>query len=219
MKYHTVSQGEHLASIALSYGFRDWNTVYQHPNNDAFRKKRPNPNVILPGDQIFIPDIEEKTLSRATGQLHVFHRMNAPHCVRIVLKDADGKPFANTKYKLTVGDQEYAGVTDKDGLVYKEIAKTTQDAELRLEDLGLGWALKIGHLDPLHEPEQDTPIITGVKARLKNLGFYDGEVDQDFDDDTQEAVKQFQQTVLNRTDPDGQLDADTLNALQQQHGS
>lgn len=219
MSYHTVSQGEHLAVIALRYGFTDWNVVYDHPENEGFRTKRPNPNVILPGDRIFIPDRVQKSVQCATDATHRFRLKQTPHCVRIVLKDADGNPIANETYKLTVGSQVYTGSTGDSGIIYREIDKKTKTAELRLDELGLGWTLQIGHLDPLHEPGTDTPIITGAKARLKNLGFYGGEVDKNFDDETRAAVARFQQEVLQRESPDGQLDSDTRLALQQQHGS
>ncbi|MCP5420932.1 MAG: N-acetylmuramoyl-L-alanine amidase [Gammaproteobacteria bacterium] len=53
---HIVQQGENLTVIARKYGFPDWRVIYNHPNNQAFRKRRPDPNKIFPGDQIFIPN-------------------------------------------------------------------------------------------------------------------------------------------------------------------
>ena len=53
---HIVQQGENLTVIARKYGIPDWRTIYNHPNNLAFRSKRPNPNLIFPGDQFFIPN-------------------------------------------------------------------------------------------------------------------------------------------------------------------
>lgn len=53
---HIVQPGENLTVIARKYGIPDWRTLYNHPNNLAFRNKRPNPNLIFPGDQLFIPN-------------------------------------------------------------------------------------------------------------------------------------------------------------------
>ena len=53
---HEVKQGECLSSIARRFGFRDWKKIYQHPMNADLRQKRPNPNVLHPGDRIFISE-------------------------------------------------------------------------------------------------------------------------------------------------------------------
>jgi hypothetical protein len=42
--------------IAGKYGFKDWKAIYDHPSNADFRRRRPNPHLILPGDRIAIPD-------------------------------------------------------------------------------------------------------------------------------------------------------------------
>lgn len=52
---HIVKQGEYLSLIAQKYGIPNWQTLYNHPNNAEFRKNRPNPNLIYPGDKLFIP--------------------------------------------------------------------------------------------------------------------------------------------------------------------
>src|SRR4249920_494288 len=54
---HTVLQGECLSSIAHDFGFGDWHVIYDHPQNASFKTKRPNPNLIYPGDELFIPDL------------------------------------------------------------------------------------------------------------------------------------------------------------------
>ncbi len=52
---HFVKSGDTLQSIAKSYQFSDWKIIYTHPLNENFRKLRPNPNLIFPGDKIVIP--------------------------------------------------------------------------------------------------------------------------------------------------------------------
>lgn len=53
---HTIAQGENLTIIAEKYGFiSNWRAIYFHPSNAAFRKKRPNPMLVYPGDVINIP--------------------------------------------------------------------------------------------------------------------------------------------------------------------
>lgn len=52
---YTVKSGDTLSAIARKHGMT-WQDIYNHPTNEAFRQKRPNPNLIQPGDVIMIPD-------------------------------------------------------------------------------------------------------------------------------------------------------------------
>jgi hypothetical protein len=52
---YVVRSGDTLTRIARAHGFTDWRTIYNHPDNAAFRAKRPNPDRIFPGDQLVIP--------------------------------------------------------------------------------------------------------------------------------------------------------------------
>jgi hypothetical protein len=54
---YTVQKGDWLDKIARNHGFESWRDLYYHPENAAFRAKRPNPNLIHPGDQIVIPGV------------------------------------------------------------------------------------------------------------------------------------------------------------------
>src|SRR5882762_866245 len=118
---HTVLQGEYLCSIAQDFGFLDWHTIYDHPKNAEFKKKRPNPNILLPGDQLFIPDKEEKQESCPTEQKHRFQMKTPKALLKIVLKDAMGKPIENQPYTLNLVKQVIRGNTGRDSLVQQEI--------------------------------------------------------------------------------------------------
>ena len=48
---YIVKKGDYLVKIAHEHGFDDWRTIYNHPDNVAFRARRPNPNLIHPGDR------------------------------------------------------------------------------------------------------------------------------------------------------------------------
>jgi len=60
MPVHTVKPGETLSAIAKQYGLPSWRELYNDPANAAFRTKRPNPNLIHPGDKINIPGKDPK---------------------------------------------------------------------------------------------------------------------------------------------------------------
>jgi hypothetical protein len=53
---HNVQPGDYMELIAKQYGFVDYKTIYDNANNTAFKTARPNPDILLPGDKVYIPD-------------------------------------------------------------------------------------------------------------------------------------------------------------------
>ena len=216
-KSHSVSQGECLSTIAKHYGFGDYRTIYDHPLNAGFKKKRPNPNIIYPEDVIHIPDKNRREESCATGRQHRFRLLDSGAELKIVVKDAHGNPIVNSKYKLTVGDLKFSGTSGGQGLIRHTIPVGIHTGSLFVEAANATWKLNIGHLDPVHDGEADAAIVTGVQARLNNLGYFCGRVDGIPGPKTQAALKRFQLREMKRTDPDGEPDFDTREALASAH--
>lgn len=52
---YVIKSGDTLSAIATRFGFASWRDVYNHPDNQPFRAKRPNPDKIFPGDVLIIP--------------------------------------------------------------------------------------------------------------------------------------------------------------------
>jgi hypothetical protein len=182
-KVHPVKQGDTLYKIAKKHGFSDWRTIYRHADNAEFRKKRPNPNIIYPGDKIVIPEKKEKEESGATEQRHRFRSKGGRQWLLIVLKDAGNQPLVSTPYKLSIGGKIIEDSTNGEGLLEQEIPPNADEAVLAI--VGQEMLLKIGYLDPV-----DTP--TGWKARLNNLGYKAGKVDGEENEELQSAIEEFQ---------------------------
>ena len=68
MATYIVKPGDNLTVIARKFGVASWRELYNHPRNADFRRMRPNPNLIYPGDRLFVPG-QEKT---ARSNLKVF---------------------------------------------------------------------------------------------------------------------------------------------------
>ena len=196
---HTVKQGECFASLAEHHGFSSYKTLYDHPKNAALKRKRPNPNVLCPGDVIHIPDRGQKEEARATGQSHTFQlRARPPVPLRVIIQDEKGKPQTGATYVLTVAGKTFRGRTDGAGLIHHEIDPAVQRGELTVwldREATEGEAaaqeevtipLAIGHLEPAETAK-------GVQARLNNLGFPCGDVTGTWNQETQDAMQQFQQ--------------------------
>ena len=214
---HEVKQGECLSSIAKQYGFRDWKVIYDDPNNKDFKKARPDPNVIAPGDMIFIPDKKDATkkVSISTEQKHKFKVTLPKTLLRIVVKDDEEKPIAGKPYALVLGKETRKGATKGDGSVEEKVDVGVTKGELTIwldkadEGDHLFWNIAIGHLDPVDE-------VAGVQARLNNLGFFCGQPDGRVGRHTIAALKGFQQAAGLKTT--GKPDDDTKKKLVETHG-
>lgn len=218
---HIVEQGEYLALIARRYRFADWRLIYDHPDNEAFRAKRPDPDVIFPGDVIAIPEKETKSVYLPTGAQHKFRvRRGPPAELKIVLKDTRGRAMANEPYCLRIGAEEHRGTTGGDGRITVPLRIGDQKGTLTLDNHPwIEWQVNVGALDPAHDADREHPVVTGVQARLNNLGFPCGPVDGKLGPRTRAALRAFQRVIMQRQDADGQPDQATCERLVTEHGA
>ena len=211
---HEVKQGDTIIKIAHQKGFRNWETIWQHGKNAELRNKRSNPNILFPGDKVFIPDKEPKEHNCATNKRHTFIVPTLVTHVRIILEDVSGNPYDSKDYKLTVDEEDFNGKTDSSGLMEEEVPVGAKEGKLTLwpdeNDLSkvMTWSLKIGHLDPIDE-------VSGAQARLNNLGFDCGEVTGELNDQTKQAIIAFQKHC--GLDSTGDVDDKTKKALLEKH--
>jgi N-acetylmuramoyl-L-alanine amidase len=207
---YVVRQGECLSSIASANGFSDYRTIYEHADNEAFRRKRPNPDVLFPGDEIVIPDKAAAPHECATGEAHRFSIPRVRALARVAILETDDQPCADTPYELRFGDQVRSGRTNDEGLLEEPVPATLESAKLTLTDLDVEIELEFGGLDPIDEA-------TGVQSRLNNLGFWCGAVDGKIGPKTKAALAAFQ--ASRGLDPTGDLDDATRAQLSAGHES
>jgi LysM repeat protein len=215
---YTVAPGDCLYSIAKAFGFPSWETIYDDPDNQDFKKARPDPSVIYPGDQLVIPDQvpSTKNVSCATDLSHKFQLKVRHFLFRVKVKDEDDKPITGKKFRLEIGNDRFTGTTDGDGIVQQRIPVDATSARLWVfysADLENGeylmWDVGIGYLDPSDSPE-------GVQERLNNLGFVCGDPDGQWHEGMDIAVRTFQK--LAGVDPSGKADDGTVSKLKDVHG-
>jgi N-acetylmuramoyl-L-alanine amidase len=220
MPKYLVRQGDYLALIASRFRIPDWKTIYDHPENAAFRKKRPDPNVIKPNDVIFVPDPVAKTCDCATDKKHRFVAKRPPDLeFEIVLRDENREPFADAAWTiLGTSGLKLKGKTGADGSLSARLPHGTTDVELFLDEMPWArWRLNVGHLDPVED--EGKAVVAGMQSRLNNLGFPCGNVDGQFGPRTQSALAEFQRVVLGRESPTGEIDSQTLDRLVAEHGA
>jgi N-acetylmuramoyl-L-alanine amidase len=215
----TVQAGDTLLSIAQAEGIFDWQRIWNHPQNQSLRRARTNPQVLYQGDQVYVPDKKEffKQVQVAVDQVHTF-RTKKPAChFSVFLKNERGQPYAGNNYRLKLGDKTYQGTTGSDGLVSHPVSPTVRTGELTLwraknnpQDT-YTWVLQVGHLNPI-----DT--VSGVKQRLKNLGYHVGSIDENLDAVTTAAIANFQRH-MGQSPANGELTEATRNSLVSLHNT
>jgi len=174
---HVVKQGECLSSIARKYGFLSWRTIYDAPDNSDFRKKRPNPNVIYPGDKLAIPDPpggDGFVATLGTGQTQQAVVEREPTLLRLKVLDHLGGKGEAAAYELEVeglpGLKE--GDVGQSGEVEVAIPEFARKGRITLKSKSSGEVIKvfdllIGDLDPVTTP-------SGLRERLRRLGYDPG---------------------------------------------
>jgi hypothetical protein len=205
---HSVTQGECISSIAFDNGLF-WETVWNHPENQALKDQRKDPNILLPGDVVFIPDKRIKEADLALTATHTFRMKGVPAKLNLRLM-LDGQPRANQPYTFYLNGQVSTGLTDADGYVKRSIPPNALEAQLVIGegDDKMEYDLALGHLNP-------ADALSGVQSRLRNLGFYAGPIDGSMSEATKLAIEAFQASAgLEIT---GAADGPTQDKLRNSH--
>lgn len=202
---HIVQTGESLTRIAHQHGIRDWRAVWQSADNAQLRKKRKNPNILWPGDELTLPGIAVHEIVRPTDATHrlVIHELLVEF--RVILQDHNQIPFANESYELrssSLPDREPRnGQTDGQGKLVERLPSRVTSVEVALPSRKLRWSFLLKNLHELRSAEAernpandaDRALSTkGVQARLNALGFPCGAIDGVLGPRTRAALALFQ---------------------------
>jgi len=205
---YIVKEGDCISSIAVESG-HVWTTIWEDPANSELRQVRENPNTLLPDDRVTIPPLRRKDEPGETEMHHRFRHRGAPEMLRMRLVDEFNEPCTNVPYILIVDGDQRQGTTNADGELQERIAANAREAQLLLDNDDEVITLHLGHLHPITE-------ISGVQARLSNLGFNCGPVTGELNERTRDAIKEFQTHCSLR--PTGRLDEQTRDALAERYG-
>jgi N-acetylmuramoyl-L-alanine amidase len=219
---YEVEEGDCMSSIAEAHGFF-WETLWKLSENLDLKAARKNPNVLLAGDRVFIPEKRIKEESCPTEQKHKFKKKGAPCKLKIRIlepekpsgdegpdgKGAQNKPRANVPYLINIDGKLEDGKTDGDGIVEITVPPGAKKGTLKLEPgtpNEVQYKLKLGGLDPIEET-------SGMQARLNQLGFNCGPVDGKVSARLKQVIKEFQQSAgLNMS---GEMDDATRAKLRE----
>jgi len=177
-KTYIVEQGDCISSIAENEGFF-WETLWNA--NSDLKSKREDPNLLVPGDEIIVPEKQAGMVAGPTEKRHRFLRKGVPAKLRLVM-ERDDLPIKDTDFILVIDGVSHEGKTDSTGLLEIAIPPNARKGHLTILDLEI--ELELGGLDPIEED-------TGVQGRLQNLGFYHGEIDGKIGPLSEVAIEEF----------------------------
>lgn len=204
-KVHKVGEGDSVASLAEASGHLP-DVIWSHPRNKALQVLRGNMNILAAGDEVYIPDLQVKSVLADTDKVHRFQRRGVPAIIRLQLL-RNGKPRKHLRYRMEVSGAVIEGTTDERGVIESFVPPATREIRLYVGDSRKARVLKVGRLDPV-----DT--VVGMQQRLRNLG-HGCSASGAVDNATRAALRVLQRRVgLSET---GEPDPETLAALLQAH--
>src|SRR5690349_10972929 len=171
MPNYTAKQGDTLIGLAASNGLKDADVILNASENSSLKESRKDPGILKPGDSVFIPSRELLQHPSAVDAKHTFKVTRPKAWIRLALKDAAGKALANLKYQLTIEGKQTNTTLPADGVIEQAVPADARSGRLTVwldANTTEIWDLYLGYMDPLDE-------ITGIQARLNNLGFDCGE--------------------------------------------
>src|SRR3954452_20849532 len=98
---YEIREGDCLSSLAGERGLT-WQKIWDYPANSRLKQLRKDPNILMPGDILVIPDLEKKEYSKVTERRHRFKKKGDPAKIRLrILEEETSKEKINTE---TSGD-------------------------------------------------------------------------------------------------------------------
>ena len=211
---HVVQQGEYLAKMAFVYGF-DADQVWGDPKNADLKGKRPDPNVLAPGDVVQIPAAKKEGQPISKGTTNPY-TVNVPKVkVAFVFMDGDN-PLAGEECAVEgLGDPDPNAPplsTDGGGKLSLDVPVTTRELAVSFPKReGMVSRFLIGNVDPASEA-------SGITQRLFNLGYLPSYF-ADYPDEANEFVRRgvaaFQ--AENGLPSTGEVDDTTRKMLRDSH--
>jgi hypothetical protein len=207
---YVVEADECIESIASENGLF-WETIWNDPQNAKVKEERKDPNLILPGDRLYVREIETKKETGETDKRHTFVRKGVPSALHMQFL-IGGEPRQGVAYRLSLGDIEFKGSTDDKGRISHPVPPDTVGGVLTIgpPDAEEVYVLVVRGLDPIN-------TISGIQQRLHNLNFNPGPIDGIVGPLTRASVRLFQEHT--DLDPDGIAGPKTQAKLKEWYGA
>jgi hypothetical protein len=165
MQPYVIKQGDYLAKLAYQFGF-DAETVWMDGKNSDLRALRFNPNILFPGDVLYIPDSPAQAPAGPTlavGQTNKFTSDIPTIQIMVLFRGTESTTFASQPFTVNELPDVTGLQTNGDGLATIDVPVTLSSITLVFSTLGMTQSVLIADMDPV-----DT--LSGIFKRLQNLG-------------------------------------------------
>ncbi len=132
---HTVEPGDCFSSLAKANGYFNYLTLYNHGDNAAIKGIRANPNLLVEGDPIAIPDKRQKKVALDLDKEKKFVVDRKKTKLRLSLKDCEDKALPILEIKLVVGPLTSTAKPNGDGLLEVEVDPSVKAGTLAIKPL------------------------------------------------------------------------------------
>jgi hypothetical protein len=163
--------------------------------------------VLREGDVVKVPR-EPRQETIKSGKTHQFRLVGQATILAVQLLDALREPLKNQQYMLRIEGENRYGETDEEGCISEAIPANVKQAQLFVGESKTAFEFDLGAVDPISE-------LSGVQARLNNLGYDSGPEDGIMGPRTAAALTAFQLSA--ELEPTGEVDDKTRDALLKAH--
>jgi hypothetical protein len=199
MQPYVIKQGDFLAKLAYRFGF-DAATVWMGDENSDLRALRCNPNILLPGDVLYIPDPPDpEPISLKVGQSNDF-LSDAP-TIQVVVQfkgtDADPSMFSSQPFAIDELPDLTGLQTDENGVATIDgVPVTLSSITLTFSNTGVAQSILVADMDPIN-------TLPGIFKRLQHLGFISQNTTADPTDlgVLRSALRMLKASVATASDP------------------
>lgn len=215
MQPYVVRQGDYLTKLAHQLGF-DADEVWKDAKNSELKDLRKSPDILAPGDVLFIPTEPPPSLALTSGTTNDYNATIPRVTVTLVFLDGTeplkGEPCSIEG--LDANDPDVPTSTNDEGKLVLQIPVTIREIAVRFPDRTLGYRFCVGDLNPAIEP-------SGIRQRLCNLGYLlthdvaEGGSTAEEDEVLKMAVSYFQSA--NGLAATGEIDDATRKAIVDAH--
>jgi hypothetical protein len=166
-----IQRGDFLSKLADAFAF-DADAVWNDDHNADLRALRYSPDMLVPGDVMFVPGEPNAPVETAPHAADGASTALSPVPTSSISVRFTEAIYASKAYRLQELDELGVLMTDETGMAKFDCPVTVQTVTVVFSTSGESRELNIGGMDPV-----DT--LAGVFKRLQNLGYL--AADSDFD--------------------------------------
>ena len=166
---YVVGDGDYLTAIAYRFATTE-TKVLADPKNAKLKENRPNPEILAPGDVVYVPRAPRKWLPVTVGGTNSFKATPPMVTLNVVLKDHAGQPLASVGVETepTVSDSPLT--TDGSGTLTLQVPVHVKVVRVKVPARGSAFSFRVGQMAP-HTHD------SGVLSRLRQMGCLGNEDD------------------------------------------